>query len=122
MKIMDPVLKGRRFALLCFGVPLLGALLFVIPTLSYAHGGNNDPDVVHACVQQNSNQVRIVGLNGTCTNSETAAHWSISGVGAPGPTGPAGPAGATGATGPAGPAGPTGATGAAGPAGPVGPG
>lgn len=77
-----------------------GALLFLIavltaiPATTYAHNGNSDPNAVHACVQKSSNQVRIVGVDGSCTNSETAVHWSIVG-----PQGPVGPTGATGATG-----------------------
>lgn len=92
-----------------------GALLFLIavltatPATAYAHNGNSDPNVVHACVQKSSNQVRIVGVDGSCTRSETADHWSI--------IGPQGPTGATGATGATGPTGLTGATGPAGPPG-----
>ena len=49
------------------------------PTTAWAHGGNTDLTAIHACVQQSSNQVRIVGVTGACTNSETAVHWSVAG-------------------------------------------
>ena len=89
-------------------------LLFVtafLPDNVYAHAGNSDPDVIHACVQQSSKQVRVVGVSGACSNSETPVHWAI--------VGPAGPAGAAGPVGPAGPAGPTGPGTPWGPAGPT---
>ena len=101
---------------------LLGISITMLPSEVYAHAGNSDPNQVHACVQQSSNQVRIVGVNGSCSNSEVAVHWSIVGpegpVGPAGPQGPAGPTGATGPQGPQGPIGPTGLTGAVGPRGP----
>ena len=88
------------------------------PATASAHGGNSNPDVVHACVQQSSKQVRIVGLGGSCTNAEVPAHWA--GLGVSGATGPQGPAGNDGATGPQGPAGNDGAAGPQGPQGPQG--
>jgi len=104
---------------------------------AYAHVGNSDPEVVHACVGKILKVTRIVGVAGSCANSEDAVHWAITGPqGVPGPqglqglTGAQGPAGATGAQGPqgltgpqglAGATGPAGATGAAGPQGPIGP-
>lgn len=63
---------------------------------AYAHDGNFDPAVIHACVQKSSNQVRIVGVTGSCTNAEVALHWSIAGPqGAQGPQGLQGPPGAS---------------------------
>ena len=108
---------------------LIAVASLVFPINGYAHDGDSNPNVIHACVQQGSKQVRIVGVNGSCTNSETAAHWAVVGPAGPagpqGPAGPAaaglpGPAGAAGATGPQGPAGPAGATGPQGPAGATG--
>jgi len=80
------------------------------PTTASAHSGNSDPNVIHACVQQSNDHVRIVGVNGSCTGAEVPVHWAIAGP--QGPVGPQGPAGAPGASGPAGP------PGAQGPAGP----
>ena len=40
--------------------------LLAIPTLASAHGGNNDPNVVHACIGNVSKIVRIVGVSGSC--------------------------------------------------------
>jgi hypothetical protein len=69
----------------------------VTSTNVFAHAGNSDPNVVHACVQGGSNLVRIVGVNGSCLNPETPVHWSI--VGPQGPAGPAGPQGPAGVSG-----------------------
>ena len=103
--------------------------LTLISSLVWAHGG--DATLVHACIHNNTRDVRIVGPNQNCQGNETARHWSIQGPA--GPAGPAGPTGTTGAqgptgpqglqgpAGPAGPAGPTGTTGAQGPTGPQGP-
>lgn len=96
---------GTVFSLFA-GITLLSANV-------YAHAGNSSPDMIHACVQQGSHEVRIVGVDGSCNRSETAFHWSINGpAGQPGPAGPMGPAG---------PQGPQGIDGPAGPAGPMGP-
>ena len=61
------------------GAFLVTAVMASYPTTASAHGGNADPSVIHACVQQSSNQVRIVGANGACTNAETAVHWGLIG-------------------------------------------
>jgi hypothetical protein len=105
------------------------------------------PDgVIHACIQNDSERIRVVPATETCRVNETRFTWNQQGVkgdkGDPGPQGPAGPPGPQGAQGavgpqgqqgvpgPEGPAGPTGATGApgatgatgaTGPQGPVGP-
>jgi len=70
------------------GVAALGFL--AIPTDAGAHGGNNDANVVHACIGNVSRVARIVGLSGSCIPApplvaETPAHWAIQGPqGAPG--------------------------------------
>lgn len=61
------------------GTFLVTAVMASYPTTASAHGGNADPNVIHACVQQSSNQVRIVGLNGSCTNAEAPVHWGVIG-------------------------------------------
>ena len=97
------------------------AAVAAVPTMASAHGGNNDAAVIHACVQKSSNQIRIVGVGGACTNAEAPVQWSSVGpTGDAGAQGPAGPAGAVGALGPVGPAGPAGTDGAQGPVGPAG--
>jgi hypothetical protein len=58
-----------------------------------AHGG--DPDAIHACVNNASGEVKIVGANDTCKNGWTSRDWNIQG--------PQGATGETGATGPQGP-------------------
>jgi len=108
---------------------LLAPVFVLVPTLAGAHAGNNDPNVVHACVANLTNIVRIVGVNGACIArpaavAETPVHWAIQGPkgdkgdrgdqGLPGPQGVPGPAGEQGVpgqqggTGPAGPQGPAG--------------
>lgn len=58
--------------------------LSAIPTIARAHAGNDDPNVVHACVANGSLAVRIVGVSGSCiashtSKAETPAHWAIQG-------------------------------------------
>jgi hypothetical protein len=82
--------------------PLAVFAFLAIPTIASAHGGNNDPNVVHACIGNVSKIVRIVGLSGVCLSSpplvaETPAHWDIQGLpGAPGVNGTNGTNGAPG--------------------------
>jgi collagen triple helix repeat protein len=123
-------------------IVIVGVALCAIPRNASAHAGNNDPNVVHACIAKVTKVVRIVGVNDSCIASppiaaEIPAHWSIQGPEGPqgpqgaegpqgaqglqGPQGEIGPAGPAGSPGPAGPAGPAGAQGPAGPAGPEGP-
>jgi|SRR5436309_4376265 len=117
-------------------VPVIAfALLGIImaPASVSAHGTNNDPNLIHACVNNITKIIRDVGLSGTCVTSppvaaETAEHWAIVGpagaqgaVGSQGPQGPAGPIGPQGSIGPQDSEGPQGATGPQGPAGPAGP-
>src|SRR5688572_13443142 len=63
--------------------------LVACPTIAGAHAGNNSPAVVHACVNNMTRIVRIVGVTGSCMTSgmmaETAQHWDIAGK--PGPSG-----------------------------------
>jgi hypothetical protein len=108
---------------------VLALLTAIVPATAGAHGDNNDPAVVHACVANASKNVRIVGVDGTCFTrpasvAETPVHWAIAGPkgdkgdpGAPGAPGLQGPQGEQGIQGPPGP---TGATGPQGPAGPAG--
>ena len=80
-------------------IAITSAALCAIPATATAHGGNNDPNVVHACIGNVSKVVRIVGASDTCLSSppfvaETPAHWSIQG--------PQGPQGVQGVQGPQG--------------------
>jgi N-acetylneuraminic acid mutarotase len=59
--------------------------MLAIPAIASAHGGNSDPNVVHACIGNVSKVVRIVGASGSCITSpplvaETAAHWDLQGA------------------------------------------
>lgn len=80
-----------------------------------AHGGNQNPNSVHACAHKENGQLRIVGPGGACHPSEDPVHWSIAGP--QGPQGIQGPAGADGVAGEPGAPGADGQPGASGPAG-----
>jgi hypothetical protein len=79
--------------------------LSAIPTSARAHGGNNDPNVVHACIGTISKVARIVGVSGVCIApphvlAETIVHWNIQGSpGAPGSNGTNGTNGINGTNG-----------------------
>jgi hypothetical protein len=106
------------------------AFVLVVPA-AFPHGGNSDPNVIHACVNR-FGEVRILGFQGLSIAGPcpllggpwAIVHWGIVGPsgpsGASGPSGPKGTTGATGATGATGPSGPTGASGPSGPSGPPG--
>lgn len=101
--------------------PVTTTLLFLaIPALAAAHGGNNDPNMVHACVGNASKVVRIVGVSGSCIASppilaETAVHWpQVAASGPQGPKGDKGDKGDQGIPGPQGEHGTNGVDGAAG--------
>ncbi len=55
-------------------------------TWALAHGG--DTNLVHACVNGDSGDVRVVGSNEDCKKKETPLDWNIQGQ--PGPQGPIG--------------------------------
>ena len=81
-------------------------------------------ELVHACVNTTSGEIRIVSNADSCAEGETHLEWNIMGIQGPqgeggpagpmGPAGPTGPKGDTGEVGPTGPAGPQGSQGAAG--------
>lgn len=95
-------------------------LFLAIPTLAVAHGGNNDPNMVHACIGNASKIVRIVGVSGSCISAppilaETPVHWpQLPGSGTPGPKGDKGDKGDQGIPGPQGNPGTNGVDGIAG--------
>lgn len=95
----------------------------VFATVAFAHGGNNDPNAIHACVNR-FGDVRILGFQGLSISGPCpllGAPWAFVHWGIVGPSGPSGPMGATGPSGPSGPSGPMGPSGSAGPSGPSGP-
>jgi hypothetical protein len=55
--------------------------------MAWAHGG--EATLVHACINNSTRMVSIVGPNEDCQRDETAQHWSIQGPA--GPVGPQGP-------------------------------
>ena len=109
----------------------LAATAAVFAAGAFAHGGNNDPDAIHACVNR-FGEVRILGYMGYPTEGPcptlggpwAIVHWDTFGPSGPsgskGATGATGPSGSSGPAGPTGAMGPTGATGATGPSGPAG--
>ena len=88
-------------------VVVAALLLIGGSTWVFAHGG--DVNLIHACVNNSSGTLKIVGPNASCKNNETALDWGI--VGPAGTAGPQGPAGPQGELGPAGPAGASGVSG-----------
>ena len=82
-------------------------ITLVSVTLVSAHGGNTA--LIHACVNNTSGEIKIIGANATCPNNYRALDWNIQGpVGQQGPIGPVGPVGPVGPAGPIGPIGPIG--------------
>jgi hypothetical protein len=84
---------------------LILTLTATVSGAASAHGGNNDPNVVHACIHNRTGLVRIVdpGAPGCIVTrglAEYAAHWGIEG-----PQGIQGEDGEQGIQGPQGPAG-----------------
>ena len=59
-----------------------------------ASGDNSDPNVIHACVNNNSGEIKIVTPDEECKKNWTAVHWSVGG-----PQGEQGPKGDPGAPG-----------------------
>jgi hypothetical protein len=87
--------------LVAFNVVLM-SLLSV--TLVSAHGGNTA--LIHACVNNTSGEIKIIGANANCPNNYRALDWNIQGpIGPVGLVGPAGPVGPVGPVGPMGPQG-----------------
>jgi hypothetical protein len=88
-------------------------------TLVSAHGGNTA--LIHACVNNTSGEIKIIGANATCPNNYRALDWNIQGpAGQQGPIGPVGPVGPVGLVGPIGPQGLQGERGLQGEQGPQG--
>lgn len=57
---------------LLLGSAFVLALAGVTPPV-YAHGG--DASLVHACVNNSSGEIKIVGANASCKNNQTAVDW-----------------------------------------------
>ena len=81
-------------------VALMASAVVGYSAPALAHGGNNDPNMVHACVGKGSQIARIVGVTGSCLPSETPAHWpEVAGTGPQGPKGDKGDPGVDGTNG-----------------------
>jgi hypothetical protein len=95
------------------------ATVLSVPAVVGAHGGGPAAGVVHACVNENSGEIKIVDEIEECRNGWVPLDWNQ--VGPRGPPGPEGPQGEQGPVGPEGPEGPQGEQGPVGPEGPEGP-
>jgi len=98
----------------------LGALGAGLPEPAAAQVGPTG--LITACIQNDSERIRVVPETDVCRANETRFQWNVRGP--EGPAGPAGPQGPVGPQGPAGlqgPAGPPGANGATGETGATGP-
>jgi len=99
---------------------MLRKLLFSIGLLALPESASAQ-DVIFACRNNSSGELKIVAADATCSNNSTLISWGVTGPqGLPGPQGPIGPPGPAGAAGPMGPQGPKGDIGAIGPQGPPG--
>jgi hypothetical protein len=87
-----------------------------VPAVVGAHGGGPAAGVIHACVNENSGEIKIVDEIEECRNGWVPLDWNQVG-----PRGPPGPQGSQGEQGPVGPEGPQGPQGEQGPVGPEGP-
>ncbi|MFO7661346.1 MAG: hypothetical protein R6X18_02010 [Chloroflexota bacterium] len=105
MKVMN------RKGVLVLGIVLI-ALILGSAAFSFAQG--NGDGLIHACVNVNSGEIKIVGADSACKQGWVELDWNQQGP--QGETGPAGPMGPPGPEGPAGPMGPAGPEGPAGPA------
>lgn len=85
-------------------VLLVGVALSTV--LVSAHGPGPTDGIIHACVNSNSGEIRLVDADATCKNNWVPLDWNQRG-----PAGPQGPPGPQGPTGPQGPAGEAGVAG-----------
>jgi hypothetical protein len=100
----------------------LAVILLSLVSVTYvsAHGGNTA--LIHACVNNTSGEIKIIGANANCPSNYHSLDWNIQGpAGQQGPIGPVGPVGPVGPIGPVGPMGPMGPQGEQGPQGDLGP-
>jgi hypothetical protein len=100
---------------------LIGAIAGIFLTSTVTFFATVNSNVIRACVDRRTGDVRIVSSNSSCRRNERLVVWNQQGVpghdgkdGAPGPAGPPGADGAPGAPGEPGPAGPPGPPGGGG--------
>jgi len=112
-------MRLSKLSLIIVGI-LVGAVLVGGATWVLADG-----DMIHACVNPNSGEIKIASGSDECKGNDYYLGWNKQGPPGPqgpqGSTGPPGPAGPPGSAGPPGPEGPPGSQGPAGPSGPQGP-
>jgi Collagen triple helix repeat (20 copies) len=111
-----------HFAQLFKEGPMLRKLLFsslaIVGLLAEPHAASAQ-QVLYACVNNNSGEVKFVSATAACPGNSTKVNWNV--VGPQGPQGPQGPVGPQGQQGPAGPQGVQGPQGPQGPIGLTGP-
>ena len=108
-----PVTHGRLAVLAIVAMLVLG-----VPAVVSALGAGPTSGLIHACVNTNSGEIKIVDADDRCKNNWTPLDWNA--VGPRGPEGPEGPQGERGLVGPEGPQGERGLVGPEGPQGPQG--
>ena len=81
---------------LLFSIAVIG--LLALPESASAQ------EIIYACRNNSSGELKIVAANATCSHNSTLIYWNVTGP--QGLTGPQGPIGAPGPTGAAGPMGP----------------
>jgi hypothetical protein len=133
-------LSAVPMPLIVFAAVLGAMFLFLAVPRLMAHEAPVTDQVIHACVNEKSGEIKIVDplgdggskdhgskdkgskdSNDGCKKKDLVLDWNAVGPqGDTGATGPSGPSGSTGATGPSGPSGSTGATGPSGPSGSTG--
>jgi hypothetical protein len=85
----------RRFLLAPFGV--VAVTLGVLAAASSITALGSEPNVISACVNPSSGEMKIVKSGGSCGGDQVLLTWAQ--IGSQGPMGPAGPAGPAGPSG-----------------------
>ena len=79
---------SRKSLILATGLAALG-----VTSLAGAHGG--DTSLIHACVNNSSGTIKIVGANDECKKNESALDWNQTGIQGRGAAGAARAAGSS---------------------------
>lgn len=87
-------MKASRFASTGVVLAVVAIMLVTGVIVAGAHGGGPKRKVIHACVDDQTGAIQIVGGNDHCGAGESPLDWN--GKGPKGPQGPPGPAGETG--------------------------
>ncbi|HET7235758.1 MAG TPA: hypothetical protein VFK59_04915 [Actinomycetota bacterium] len=87
-------MKASRYASTGVVIALAAALLATGVVVAGAHGGGPKRQVIHACVDDQTGAIEVVGANDNCGAGESPLDWNGKGPkGAQGPPGPQGESG-----------------------------